>query len=153
MNMIRRIAMISLVAAGAFTGCGGPGALESKVAATSEHHGGILIPLTDNQAYLELLNGKREKKGKAYETNLVAYLLQSDQKTAFAETPSSVLVKLGTATGKQEIELKPAAEASDPVGSTRFVSAFGPFELTQSGGDVVVQVGGKTLSGTFRGPR
>ena len=76
--------------------------------ATSEHHGGVLVALTDKQCYVELLNGKRERKGKDYNTNLVAYILQPDQKTAFAETPTSVEVKMSTAKGDKTIALKHA---------------------------------------------
>ncbi len=146
--------VISLFVMAALSGCG-PTVYESPVAATGEHHGGILIPLTDNEAYLELLNGNREKKGKgkAFETTLVAYLFQSDQKTPVSGVPATVVVKMGTPAGEQTIALKPSADTSDPVGSARFVSNPGPFELAQAGGEVTVQLGDKTLSGTFRGPR
>lgn len=144
--------VISLIVMAALCGCS-PTVYESPVAATGEHHGGILIPLTDNQAYLELLNGNREKKGKAFETTLVAYLLQSDQKTPVSGVPATVVVKMGTPAGEQTIALKAAADTSDPVGSARFVSSPGPFELAQTGGEVTVQLGDQTLSGTFRGPR
>ena len=144
--------VLFLITAGTVIGCG-PAVVESSVPPTSEHHGGILIPLTDNQAYVELLNGKREKKGKGFETNLIVYLLQPDLKTPYSETPTSVQVKMGTPKGEQVIALKAAADSADPLGSARFVSTPGPFELNQAGGEVTVQVGGKTLSGTFRGPR
>jgi hypothetical protein len=142
-----------LITAGALCGCGAV-AVDSAVPPTSELHGGILIPLTDKQAYVELLNGKRQKKGKAaYETTLVAYLLGSDHETAFQEKPESVEIKIGTATGEQLVALMAAPDSTDPVGAARFVSIPGPFELNQVGGEVTVRVGGKTLSGTFRGPR
>ena len=144
--------LFSVLAAGALLGCGAA-PVESSVPATSEHHGGILIPLTDRQAYVELLNGKREMKGKVAETTIVAYLLQSDTKTPFSETPTSVEIKLGTPKGEQVIALTASPDSSDPLGSSRFVSSSGPFELNQVGGEVTVQVAGKTLSGTFRGPR
>ena len=148
------LSAMSLITAGALIGCGGQSVVvESAVPPTSEHHGGILIPLTDKQAYVELLNGKREENGNGYETSLVAYLLQPDQKTPFSETPTSVEVKIGTPKGEQVVALKPAPDSADPLGSSRFVSTPGPFELDQSGGEVTVQVGGKTLSGKFRGPR
>ena len=150
--MRRIVSVLYLITAGTLIGCS-PVVVESPVPATSEHHGGILIPLTDNQAYLELLNGKREKKGKAFQTNLIAYLLQPDRKTPFSETPTSVEIKMGTPKGEEVIALKAAADSADPLGGSRFVSTPGPFELNQAGGEVTVQVGGKTLSGTFRGPR
>jgi hypothetical protein len=143
---------LCLVAAASLCGCGGV-VVDSPAPPTSELHGGILIPLTDKQAYVELLNGKREKKGKVYQTTLVAYLLQSDHETAFPETPQSVEIKIGVPGGEQLVALKAAPDSSDPQGSSRFVSMPGPFELNQVGGEVTVQVGGKTLSGTFRGPR
>jgi hypothetical protein len=143
-----------LVAAGTLIGCGPPAVVESTVPQSSEHHGGVLVPLTDKEAYVEILNGKREtKKGKASESTIVAYLLQPDQKTPFSETPKSVQVKIGTPKGEQLVSLKAEPDSTDPIGSARFVSAPGPYELNQSGGEVTVQVGGKTLSGTFRGPR
>jgi hypothetical protein len=144
--------VLALIAAGALAGCGRT-VVESAVPATGESHGGILISLTDDQAYLELLNGNRQRKGKTSETTLEAYLLQPDRKTAFAEAPTSVQVKMGTAQGEKVVALKAAPVSSDPVGSTRFVSAAGPYELNQTGGEVTVEVGGKTLTGTFRGPR
>lgn len=147
------LSAMSLIIAGTLIGCGQPVVVESAVPATGEHHGGILIPLTDNQAYVELLNGDRQKKGKGYETTLVAYLLQPDQKTPFSETPTSVEIKIGTPKGDQVVPLKAARDSADPLGSSRFVSAPGPFELNQTGGEVTVQVGGKTLSAKFRGPR
>ena len=74
------------------------------------------------------------------------------RKTPIAETPTSVEVKIVTATGEQVIPLK--ASPDSPIrGERRFVSASGPYELNQVGGEVKVQVGGKTLSGEFRGPR
>ncbi len=150
---MRMIASLSSVlAAGALIGCG-PAPVESSVPTSSEHHGGILIPLTDRQAYVELLNGKREMKGKVAETTIVAYLLQTDMKTPLAETPTSVEIKVGTPKGEQVIALRASPDSSDPLGNARFVSSSGPFELNQVGGEVTVQVAGKTLSGTFRGPR
>jgi hypothetical protein len=146
------LSVMSLILAGTFFGCGSV-VVETAVPATSEHHGGILIPLTDKQAYLELLNGKREKKGKEYQTTLVAYLLESDHETPFAETATSVEIKIGTTKGDQVVALKAAPDSADPLGKARFVSTPGPYELNQAGGEVTVQAGGKTLSGTFRGPR
>jgi hypothetical protein len=151
--MRTRSSLLSLIIAGALIGCGRPVVVESSAPATSELHGGVLVPLTDKQAYVELLNGDRQKRGKVFETTLVTYLLQPDLKTPFGETPTSVEVKIGTPKGDQVVALKAAPESADPLGSTRFVSAPGPYELNQVGGEVTVKVGGKTLSGTFRGPR
>ena len=139
---------IALLAAGVLIGCGAV-VVDSPVPQTSEHHGGILIPLTDKQAYVELLNGSREKKGKAYDTTLVAYLLQPDLKSAFAETPTSVEVKIGTPKGEQRVALKAAPDSTDPLGNARFVSAPGPFELNQVGGEVTVQVARRRFPGRF----
>jgi hypothetical protein len=144
---------ISVITAGTLIGCGQSVVVDSPIPATSENHGGILIPLTDNQGYVELVNGDRLKKGKSYETTLVAYLLQPDQKTPSSEAPTSVEVKIGTPTGDQVVALKAAPDTADPLGASRFVSKPGPFELNQVGGEVTVQAGGKTLSGKFRGPR
>jgi hypothetical protein len=147
------LSAMSLIAAGTLIGCSQPVVVESAVPATGEHHGGILIPLTDNQAYVELLNGDRRKNGKEYETTLVAYLLQPDQKAAFSETPTSVEIKIGTPKGDQLVQLKAAPDSADPLGSSRFVSPPGLFELNQTGGEVTVHVAGKTLTAKFRGPR
>jgi hypothetical protein len=150
--MRKILSLLPLVTAVAVMGCGQP-VVESSVPATSEHHGGILVPLTDEQAYAELLNGDRVKKGKAVETTLVAYLLQRDLKTPLPGTPASVEIKIGTPKGDQVVALKAAPDPADPLGTSRFVSTPGPFELNQVGGVVTVQVDGKTLSGAFRGPR
>ncbi|MGP0062314.1 MAG: hypothetical protein ACLQGP_01765 [Isosphaeraceae bacterium] len=144
---------MALIATGALIGCGQDVVVDSPVPTTSENHGGVLIPLTDNQAYLELVNGDRVKKGNAIQTTLVTYLLQPDQKTPSSETPTSVEVKIGTPKGDQVVKLKAAPDSADPLGGSRFVSSPGPFELNQTGGEVTVEVGGKTLSGKFRGPR
>ena len=50
-------------------------------------------------------------------------------------------------------KLMPYECGIDPVGSARFASDPGPYELNQIGGEVAVAVGGKTLTGSFRGPR
>jgi hypothetical protein len=147
------LSAMSLIIAGALVGCGQAVVVDSSVPATSEHHGGILVPLTDNQAYVELLNGDRQKKGAGYETSLIAYLLQPDQKSSFSATPTSVEVKVGTPKGDQVVPLKAAPDSADPLGRSRFASKPGPFELSQNGGEVTVQAGGKTLTGKFRGPR
>ena len=81
---------------------------------TSELHGGVLVPLTDNRAYVVLLNGKRTLKEKKAATTVEAYLLQPDKKTPFPEKPSSVEVKIDTPDGQQTVSLKPAADSSDP---------------------------------------
>jgi hypothetical protein len=147
------LSVAGLMVVGAILGCGQGSPVASAVPETSEHHGGVLVPLTDKEAYVELVNGDRKKKGNTYDTTIVAYLLQPDLKTALAETPTSVQVKIGTAKGDQVVALKAAPDSTDPVGSSRFVSEPGPFDLHQTGGEVTVQVGGKSLSGPFRGPR
>jgi len=83
----------------------------------------------------------------------VAYWLQPDLKTPLSETPTSVEVQIDTPKGEQVLALKAAPDSTDPLGSARFVSTSGPFELNGVGGEVTVKVAGKTLSGTFRGPR
>ena len=99
------------------------------------------------------MNGDRLKKGRTPDqTTLVAYLLQPDQKTPSSEVPTSVEVKIGTPKGDEVVALKASPDSADPMGSSRFVSKPGPFELNQTGGEVTVQVGGKTLSGKFCGP-
>jgi hypothetical protein len=144
---------IRVAAAGALIGCGSQAVVDSSVSQSGSHDGGILVPIGENEAYVELLNGDRRKAGKAFETTIVAYLIQADKKTPYSETPTSLEVKIGTAKGAQVVSLKPAPDSADPLGSARFVSTPGPFELTDNAGEVKVQVGGKTLSGRFRGPR
>ena len=96
------------------------------------------------------MTGKR--RCVTYDTTIIAYLLEPDLKTALAQTPTSVQVKVGTPKGEQVVTLKPAPDSADPVGGGRFISEFGPFDLQGTGGEVTVQVGGKTLSAPFRGP-
>ena len=117
------LSVMSLVLAGTLFGCSTV-VVETTVPATSEHHGGILIPLTDKQAYVELVNGNREKKGKEYQTTLVAYLLESDHETPFTETATSVEIKIGTPKGDQVVALKPCARFGRSAGeiSIRFIT-------------------------------
>ena len=139
--------------AGVIVGCGQSAPGISAVPESSEHHGGVLVPLGEKEVYAELTNGDRKKSGASSDTTIIAYLLQPDLKTSITETPTSVQVKIGTPKGDQVVDLKAAPDSADPIGSSRFISTYGPFDLHQTGGEVTVQVGGKTLSGPFRGPR
>jgi hypothetical protein len=147
------VLLFSSFAVGTFTGCGAGEANPSPLAETSNLHGGILIPLPEDQGFVELLNDRYEKKRAAYLTTIVAYVLQPDKKTAFPKPPTSVSVTLLTSKGKKTIPLLLTPRPSDPVGSVRFVSDLGPYELNQIGGDIAVEVDGKRLTATFRGPR
>jgi hypothetical protein len=142
----------SLLAAGMCSGCG-PGVKTSALPGSSPLHGGILIPLPEDQGYVELLNDKRERRAGYFQTNLVAYLLQPDQKTALAVKPSKVSVKLDTPRGPATIDLVPKPSQADPMAGAPYVSEFGPYELNQRGGEVIVAIDGKTLTAPFRGPR
>src|SRR4051794_27612908 len=142
--MRNEVLLLALLTTLSFTGCGG-GSQPSALPDTSPLHGGILVPLPENQGYVELLNDKRERKGGAFLTTIVAYPLQADQKTAFPRTPTSVTVTMDTPKGKKTIPLLPKPDQGDSVGSARFVSDFGPYELNQVGGDITVAVDGKTL--------
>ena len=148
---MRTVVLSSLLAA-TCTGCGGQ-VVPSAIPPTSPLHGGILVPLPDNQGYVELLNDKREKRYGAFETTIVAYLLQPDKKTALSLKSTNVSVKLDTSGGQKTVMLLAKPDQGDSVGSARFASEFGPFELNQRGGDVVVAIDGKTLTMPFRGPR
>ena len=117
---------VPFMTAGALIGCGGQAVVvESAVPATSEHHGGILIPLTDKHAYMELLNGDRLKKGDEHETTLVAYLIQSDQKSAISETPTSAGVTIATPEGGKMVapprrgRIRPFDRRAGPLASFR----------------------------------
>jgi hypothetical protein len=143
----------ALLVCGIVAGCSQEASIPSSVPASGEHHGGILVPLNDKEAYVELVNGERKKNGSTFDTTIVAYVLQPDQKSALAETPTSVQAKVQTSKGEQMVALKAAPDSSDPIGSSRFESGLGPFDLHQTGGEVMVQVGGKTLTGAFRGMR
>jgi hypothetical protein len=151
MQMHRLLLLVGCFAGGVFSGCGPATAVAPPSA--GDLHGGVLVPLTDSQGYVELLNDKREVKAKQLQMDLVAYVLESDRKTAMAEAPTSVEVKIQTSKGEKAVKLQPSPDASDPVGSRRYTSGIGPYELTQTAGEVTVGVGGKTLTGTFRGPR
>src|SRR4051794_140419 len=96
--------LLALLATVTHGGCGG-GSVPPAVPPSSPLHGGILVPLPENQGYVELLNDKREKKGKAFLTTIVAYPLQADQRTAFPRTPTSVSVTMDTPKGKKTIPL------------------------------------------------
>ena len=149
---MRTAVLLSFLAVTAFTGCGG-GVVPSPIPPASPLHGGILVPLPDKQGYVELLNDKRQRKYGASETTIVAYLLGPDQKTALGQKPTNVSVKLDTPSGQQTISLLAKPDQGDSVGSARFASEFGPFDLNQRGGEVTVAIDGKTLTTPFRGPR
>jgi hypothetical protein len=148
--MPKRLILVALAAGWAAAGCGSDpmsGPTSAAVPAIGELHGGVLVPLADGQGYVELLNG--ERRGRTNQTTIVAYLLQADQKTASAQKPSEVVVKLGS----QTVPLHAEPAAGEPAGNARYVSAPGPYDLHQQGGDVVVTHDGQTASGSFRGPR
>jgi hypothetical protein len=140
---------LSLVAAGTCSGCG-PAVHTSALPASSPLHGGVLIPLPEDRGYVELLNERRERQGRTFQTTIVAYLLQPDQKTALLAKPSKVSVKLDTPRGPATVDLVPK---SDPIAGPRYVSELGPYELNQRGGEVTVAIDGKALTAPFRGPR
>jgi hypothetical protein len=144
--------LLSLVTAVFCTGCG-VSPHPSPVPSSSPLHGGILIPLPEEQGYVELLNDKRERKGNAYLTTIVAYLLQPDQKSSVTEQAKSVTVKLGAPPEAKTIAMRHDPDRSDPSGTARFVSELGLFQLNQSGGEIQVVLNGKTLTAPFRGPR
>ena len=147
-----RLLLLSLATAGMCLGCGNHPA-PSPVFAASPLHGGILIPLPEDQGYVELLNDKSVPRGRVAHTTIVAYVLQPDQKSPVAQQVQSVIVKLGAPPDAQMVALHPDPDRSDPVGRARFVSDLGRYLLNQSGGEVQVMLGGKTLTVPFRGPR
>jgi hypothetical protein len=150
--MRNELVFLPLLIVGICSGCGS-GTVPSSVPASSPLHGGILIPLPENQGFVELLNDKRERRGRVFLTTIVAYLLQSDQKTAVTQQSRSIAVKLGAPPGEKALTMRPAPDPSDPVGSARYVSELGPYQLEQIGGEIQVVLDGKTLTATFRGPR
>lgn len=151
--MRTQLVLPSLLLAFTLLGCDKERIVESTAPAPSQLHGGILVPLSGDEGYVELLNGKRERKGKEWDTTVVAYVLQADKQTAFSPTPTLVVLKLETAKGPVSVPLQAKPDAADAAGSTRFVSKSGDYVLDQRGGEVNVTAGGKTLTGTFRGPR
>jgi hypothetical protein len=144
--------LLSFLALAMGPGCGTV-TTPSSILPSSPLHGGILIPLPESQGYVELLNDKRERRGNVFLTTVVAYLLQPDQKTALAQKPTQVSVKLDTPTGSKTIPLVAESKPGDPLGAARFASELGPFELDQRGGEVTLAIDGKTLTTPFRGPR
>jgi hypothetical protein len=143
---------VSLITAGMCMGCG-YGTVPPAVPAASPLHGGILIPLPEDQGYVELLNDQRMRKGNVVLLTIVAYLLQPDQKSPATKEPQSLTIKLGAPPDVQTVAMRPDPDRSDPSGSARFVSGFGPYLLNQSGGEIQVMRDGKTLTAPFRGPR
>ncbi len=146
------VVLFSLFTAISLSSCGTP-VVESTVPPASEHHGGVLVPLPENQAYVELLNGKRVKSGKKVETTIVAYMLQADKQTALSPIPTEVVVQLETTKGPSNVLLRSEPEQGDPLGSARFVSKPGDYQLDQGGGEIRVTLDGKQLTAKFRGPR
>jgi hypothetical protein len=141
-----------LLLASALAGCAGE-AVPTNVTGSSHLHGGILAQLPDNLGYVELLNGTRVKGKGGSDTTIVAYILQPDKSTAIATLPSEVSVKMTTAKGQTTVPLRAEADSADPVGAARYVSAMGPYDLHERSAEVVLNLGGKTVSSSFRGPR
>ena len=109
------LAALCLITAGVVSGCGqisGPGAKQLP----DSNHGGVLVALPDKEAYVELLNGDRKKKGTTYDTTIIAYLLEPDLKTALTHPPTSVQVKVGTPKGEQVVKLGSGARFSGSGG-------------------------------------
>jgi hypothetical protein len=151
MLMVMRLLPLWLVGFGG--GCGGGGPSVSRVPDSSSLHGGILIALPENQGFVELLNDRRERRGNEFQTRIVAYLLQADQKTAATQPAKSLTVKLGAPPAEKAVVMPLEPDRADPVGGARYVSGLGPFQLEQSGGEIRLDLGGKTLAVPFRGPR
>jgi hypothetical protein len=149
---MRTAVLLALLATATCAGCG-VGVVPSAVPPTSALHGGILVPLPEQKGFVELLNDKMEKRYGVYETTIVAYLLQPDQKTPLQPKPTNVSIKLDTAKGQKSIPLVEKPDTADPAGSARFVSDFGPFELNQRGGELSFALDGKSQTVPFRGPR
>jgi hypothetical protein len=147
--------LLASVLALAFAGCSGD-PVPTNVTGSSQLHGGVLAQLPDNLGYVELLNGNRAKakgKGGAADTTIVAYVLQPDKNTAIATLPTEVSVKMTTVKGPITVALRPEPDPADPVGAARFVSAMGPYDIHELSAEVVLNLGGKTVSASFRGPR
>jgi hypothetical protein len=145
--------LTALLLAFALAGCAGD-PVPANVTGSSHLHGGVLAQLPDNLGYVELLNDKRAKgKGGVADTTIVAYVLQPDKNTAIATLPTEVSVKLTTAKGPLTVPLRAEPDPADPVGTARFVSAMGPYDLHELSAEVVLNLGGKTITANFRGPR
>jgi hypothetical protein len=149
---MRTAVLPSLLAAITCAG-GGGGVVPSSIPPASALHGGIHVALPENVGFVELLNDKRERRYGTIQTNIVAYLLQPDQKTALPQKPTQFDVKLDTGSGPKAIPLVAQPGAGDPLGGARFASELGPYELNLRGGEVTVAIDGKTLTAPFRGPR
>lgn len=149
---MRRAVLTALLAAVSSMGCGGR-VVPSPIPPASALHGGILVPLPENTGFVELLNEKRERRSGTIQTTIVAYVLQPDQKTALAQKPAQVSVKLDTPGGPKTIPLVPEPAPGDPLAGARLASELGPYELNLRGGEITLVVEGKTLTAPFRGPR
>jgi hypothetical protein len=143
-----RTLALTLVSVFHLAGCGEPPPNPS-LPVSGPLHGGVLVPLTNDEAVVEVLNGERRRSGSGVTQTVIAYVLQPDRKTPVSAAPSQVTVSLD---GKA-IPLSLEPDQADPSGGARFVSNAGPYELNQRGGEVSVALEGKTLTGSFRGPR
>ena len=109
--------------------------MDSPVPATSENHGGILIPLTDNQAYLELVNGNRKKGRTSTRRPSWPTCSKPTRRRPSSEAPTSVEVKIGTPKGEQVVALKASPDSADPHGKLSLRLEARLFELNQTGGE------------------
>jgi hypothetical protein len=146
------LCLLSLITAGMLSGCGA-GAHTSMVSESSPLHGGILIPLPENQGFVELLNDKHVMKGRVLHTTIVAYFLQPDRKSPITQPAPAITIKLGAPPDVRTVTMRPEPDGKDPSGSARFVSDIGPYLLNQSGGEIQAGLGSKSFTVPFRGPR
>ena len=154
--MPRIASALSFLASGTLIGCGEGVLVDSPVPADQRAPRRRPDPARGQAS----LCGTRErraaqKKGTTFQTTLVAYFLQPRQEDATSSEHADVgrQVKIGTPQAeKKSITLKAGAGFGRLRWGVSLRFAPGPFELNQTGGEVTVQVGGKTLSGKFRGP-
>jgi hypothetical protein len=151
-----------LALTGLFLGCDSSPAPPILVA--KGPHQGMVIPLSENTGFVELVNEPEVKDRRSNEpTSIVAYYLQPDAKSALDPVPSDVKFAIDTGAGgrggrgrpstPQSIPLNPEPKSEDPAGAGRFASKPGPYLLSALRGTLSAKLRGQPVSVVFQGGR
>ena len=157
--MINRLLVASIfVLAFAIAGCNDSVSNPGQSFVADGPHGGLVVPLPGNSGFAEILNeeptaaaGSRQR-GRVPKA-VVVYFLGPDKKTALSPAPTSVGVKFVGETAGTTITLGPAPDPKDPVGTGRFASAVGDFDLSGRRAELTADLGGRKVTQEFQGLR
>ena len=151
-----RTAILVLLATVGAAGCGGYAA--PPAAPVPRPHGGTTLVLPEGLGYAELVNEPEVSGDRAKTpTSLVVYFLAPDGGSALSPLPSevkaSVELSLSRMKKQETLELASHPKSDDPVGSARFASMAGPYNLGVLRGEISGKLGTQTFKLTLAGGR